>query len=410
MGTETLQELWGELRQQKLRTLLSLLGIAWGTLALVLLLAFSFGFEALFVERARGIGDALAIAWPQRTTIASHGFPAGRPVTVRREDVLAIAGEAPSLDAISAEFSTFERVRVGGAIHRVPISGVDPPFAQLRALPAQPGGRFPNERDMALRARVVFLGDVLARTLFRAQDPVGRTLTLRGVPFLVVGVLAPKLQDSDYGGQDKDRAYVPATTFLQTFGQRPVSNFVYRARHGVDQEQCTDEVVAALARRLSFDPSDRAAVSVWDTTEQTRMLGYIFLGFHAMLGIGGAFTLLVGGLGVAHLMHLMVRRRTPEIGLKLAVGATPARLRSEWLLQSLALVASGAGSGLALSAAAIAAVRASPAVTVVGLPHLPLPLWFATAALLAMIAIVAGWLPARTASRLDPVQALRGGT
>jgi ABC-type antimicrobial peptide transport system permease subunit len=168
-------------------------------------------------------------------------------------------------------------------------------------------------------------------------------------------------------------------------------------------------VVAAFARRLQFDPTDRDALSLWDTTEQRRMLGFIFLGFHTMLGIGGMFTLVVGGLGIAHLMQLMVRRRTIEIGLKLAVGAEPARIRNEWLAQALALVLTGAGGGLLLALAAIAAVRSSPFTEMVGRPFVPLPLAIATAALLAGIAFFAGYLPARAASRLDPVAALRGG-
>ncbi len=406
---ETLQELWRDLRAQKLRTALSLLGIAWGTLAVVLLLAFSFGFEELFAERARGLGDAVTIGWPSRTTLPAQGFPAGRLLRVDRDDVLTVAAEVPAVQAISAEFATTERVRLGGTVHRVPLSGVDPEFATLRSLRPAAGGRFPNARDGELRARVVFLGDVLAKTLFPQQDPLGRTVTLRGLTFTVVGVLQSKLQDSDYGGQDKDRAWIPATTFLAVFGQRGVSNFVFRAHDANAQDACTRELVAAFARRLQFDPADREAFSLWDTTEQRRMLGFIFLGFHTMLGIGGVFTLVVGGLGIAHLMQLMVRRRTVEIGLKLAVGAEPARVRNEWLVQALALVLAGAGGGLLLALAAIAAVRASPFTTQVGMPFVPLPLAIATAALLAGIAFVAGYLPARTASRLDPVAALRGG-
>ena len=406
---ETLHELWRDLRAQKLRTALSLLGIAWGTLATVLLLAFSFGFEELFAERARGLGDAVAIGWPSRTTLPARGLPAGRLLTIDRRDVLAIATEVPSLQAISAEYAITERVRLGGTVHRVPLSGVDPEFAMLRSLQPAAGGRFPNARDSELRARVVFLGDALSKTLFPLQDPLGRTVTLRGLTFTVVGVLQSKLQDSDYGGEDKDRAWIPATTFLAVFGQRGISDFVFRARDATRQEQCTTSVIAAFARRLQFDPADRGALSLWDTTEQSRMLGFIFLGFHTMLGIGGVFTLVVGGLGIAHLMQLMVRRRTVEIGLKLAVGAEPARVRNEWLVQALALVLPGAGGGLLLALAAIAAVRSSPVTKDVGMPFVPLPLAIATAALLAGIAFVAGYLPARAASRLDPVEALRGG-
>jgi putative ABC transport system permease protein len=406
---DTLHELLRDLGAQKLRTALSLLGIAWGTLATVLLLAFSFGFEELFVERARGLGDGLTIAWPNRTTLAARGLPAGRLLTIRRDDVTAVADEVSSLQSMSAEYALTERVRIGGTVHRVPLSGVDPQFAGLRSLRPAGGGRFPNTRDSELRARVVFLGDSLANTLFPRQDPIGRTVTLHGLSFTVVGVLQSKLQDSDYGGQDKDRAWIPATTFLAVFGQRGISNFVFRAIDATKQEECTRSVIAAFARRLQFDPSDREALSIWDTTEQRRMLSFIFLGFHTMLGIGGVFTLVVGGLGIAHLMQLMVRRRTVEIGLKLAVGAEPARVRNEWLLQALALVLAGAGGGLLFAIAAIAAVRSSPFTAQVGMPFVPLPLAIATAALLAGIAFVAGYLPARTASRLDPVSALRGG-
>jgi putative ABC transport system permease protein len=409
MFADTLRELGSELRAQKLRTLLSLLGIAWGTFALILLLAFSFGFERLFLTRARGLGDAVAIAWPQRTTRGWQGFPAGRLLAVRHADALALAQAVPELDGLSAEFATVERARVGGGTFRIPISGVDPPFSELRALAPQPGGRFPNARDAAQRARVVFLGDTLARTLFGARDPIGRTLTLRGMPFTVVGVMQRKEQDSDYGGRDENRAYVPATTFLQTFGERGVTNLVFRARDAHRQAECSAAMVRALAARLRFDPADEAALSVWDTTEQTRMLGYIFLGFHVMLALGGGFTLLVGGLGVAHLMQLLVRRRTTEIGLKLAVGATPTRIRNEWLLQTIALVASGAGGGALLAVAGIAAVRGSPATAHVGFPYLPPAIAILTASALAAVAFAAGAVPARRAARLDPIAALRGG-
>jgi putative ABC transport system permease protein len=409
MLADTLRELRGELRAQKLRTALSLLGIGWGTMALLLLLAFSFGFEELFAERQRGLGDGIAIAWPERTTMPARGFPSGRELVVHRDDLLAVQPSLRHCEALSAEFAVRERITIGGTVLQVPISGVEPVFATLRSLSPQPGGRFPNARDSALAARVVFLGDALARTLFPGQDPVGKTLSLRGQAFTVVGVLQSKLQDSDYGGQDKDRAWIPATTFLQSFGRRTISNLVYRGVDPTRPEVCTDELVAALAARLQFDPADRAALSVWDTTEQQRMMYYIFLGFHLMLAIGGAFTLLVGGLGVGHLMQLMVRRRIGEIGLKLAVGAAPSRIRGEWLLQALVLVIAGAGGGALLALLAIVAVRASPATEAVGRPFVPLPVAAATATLLAVVAFVAGYLPARRAAALDPVVALRGG-
>ncbi len=403
-----LRELWGELRQQRVRALLSLLSITWGTLSILLLLAFSVGFEELFAERQRGLGDSIAIAFPQRTTLPHAGFPVGRRLVVERDDVQALAAGVPGLAAISAEITTRERVTLGERALRITLSGVEPVYQQLRSIAAAPGGRFVDRIDLAEGRRVIFLGDGIARLLFAAEPAVGRTLVLRGAPFLVVGVLAPKLQDSDYNGRDESRAFVPITTFTQVFGQRQVSNFVFRARDPERQAECTAAVTAALAARLRFDPADRQALSVWDTTEQQRMLGYIFLGFHLMLGISGMFTMLVGGVGIANLMFLLVRRRTAEIGLKLAVGARPAQIRREVLNSALILVGAGGVLGALLAGIAVGLVTATPLPAEVGTPRVPPLLGLGATLLLLGTGLAAGWFPARRAAQLDPVAALRG--
>ncbi len=400
-------ELYRELRPQKVRAGLSLLSIAWGTLSVLLLLAFSFGFEDLFVTRSKGMGDSVAIAWPLRTTKPWQGYPSGRPLLIARDDVLALPALVPELHAISGEFVTSERVRVGASLHRVPLSGVDPTFAELRLLSPRAGSRFLNDVDARERRRVIFLGDGLASNLFGGESAVGKTLVLRNAPFTVVGVLQTKEQDSDYNGLDRNRAWIPATTFQALFGARHVSNLVFRAKEPRRQEDCSRAVVAALSRRLAFDPSDRDALNVWDTTESLRVLFFIFLGFHVMLGLSGAFTLLVGGVGIANLMYLLVRRRTREIGLKLAVGAQPRQILREWLTQTLLLVAVGAALGAGAAFALIAAVAHSSLVKEIGTPHVPPVLALVTVLLLALVGLLAGFFPARAAARLDPVVALR---
>ena len=404
---ETLKELTAELRRQRTRAVLSLLALAWGTLAVLLLLAFSIGFEDLFQERTRGMGDGVAVAWPRRTTRPWRGFAVGRAIRITRDDGLLLAAAVPGLAAVSPEFTIWERVRAGDRVLRVQLSGVEPCFGGLRMLEPQAGSRFFTPVDVADKRRVIFLGDGLAAQLFPAVDPVGRTLVLRGAPFTVIGVLQPKLQDSDYGSLDKDRAFVPATTFQALFGARYVDYLVFRARDTGRQAECSAAVVAALGARLGFDPTDRGALSVWDTTEQQRMLSWIFLGFHVILGISGAFTLLVGGVGVANLMFLLVRRRTPEFGLKLAVGARPAQIRREVLGQTLLLVGAGGALGALVAVAVVAVVAATPVVEQTGAPAIPPLLATVTALMLGGVGVLAGWFPARAASRLDPVVALR---
>lgn len=399
--------LWQDLRGQRTRALLTLLAVAWGTLSLLCLLAFSLGFEDLFQRRSAGIGDGVAIAWPARTTRPWQGFAAGRRVIVHREDVLALGASVPELRGVSAEFNAWIPLHQGARVLRTTLSGVDPEYGPLRSIHPRPGGRWLHGPDIAERRRVVFLGDRLAHDLFGGRDPIGATVMLQRTPFTVVGVLQPKEQDSDYQGLDEARAWVPATTWLELFGRRPVSDFVFRAGDPARQTAVTAAVVAALARRLRFDPADHRALSVWDTAEQQRMLGYIFLGFHVILGLSGAVTLLVGGIGVGHLMGFLVRRRTAEIGLKLAVGATRRTVQREVLLQTALLVLVGALLGAAAGGALIAAVARSPAAALVGTPFVTPALAAATVTLVAAVGMVAGWLPARSAARLDPVTALR---
>jgi putative ABC transport system permease protein len=401
------QTLWRELRRDRVRALFSLLGVAWGTLAMLVLLAFSVGMEELFAARMAGLGKGVAIAWPSRTSLSWNGLPAGRAIAITREDALAVAGAVPQLEAMSAEFRVGERVQTARAALRTTLAGVDACYATLRALVPQAGGRFLDARDVAERRRVVFLGDRLAARLFGSRPAVGESVQIGRVPYLVVGVLAHKEQDSDYGGRDENLAFLPATTLAQSFGRRVVNNLVFRAREPQRQAECTAAVVAALAARLRFHPHDLQALSVWDTTEQQRMMDYIFLAFHVVLGIAGLVTLLAGAVGIAHLMHLMVRKRSAELGLALAVGALPGQLRREILGQTVLLVACGGLLG-ALAAMGIVWIGAAgPWTAETGVPRIPLALGLAATALLLGCGILAGTQPARVASRLDPVAALR---
>lgn len=404
-----LGELWIELRRQPIRSCTSLAGIAWGTLSLILLLAFSVGFEALFVERSKGLGDGITIAWPARTTRAWQGLPPGRPVLVSHEDVQALGAAVSSVESISAEFERYLRVETRDKVLRVQVSGVDASFGDLRSLTARGRGRFLNHADTFERRRVIFLGDAIARALFGQTDPVGESVRMGETPFLVVGVLAAKTQDSDYGSRDRDRVFVPASTYRDVWGTRNVNNFVFRTRDGVARDNCSAQLLTALAARLRFDPSDREALTLWDTSEQQRVLSSIFLAFHVVLGIAGLFTLLAGAVGIGNLMFLLVRRRQREIGLKLALGALPSQVRREVLGPTLVLIALGAGIGAALAVGVVALAGAGPWTEDIGVPRIPYALAAACIALISCTGLVAGYFPARAAERVDPITAMSNG-
>lgn len=388
------------------RAVATVLGVAWGTFAVVGLGAFGTGLEENMATRAAGMGQGIVIFWPGRTTQPWQGIPEGRALRVRAEQVRDLAEQVPGLARVSPEYSRFARLKRGEAIYRPQLTGVDPDYGALRKLDPQPGGRFLNARDLAEARDVVFLGDHVAGQLFGADDPVGRTLILADRPFTVVGVLQPKFQDSDYGALDEARAFIPTSTYERLFGARFVHDFVLQATQPEALPDVIDGVFASLGRTLGFDPADRLAFGIWDTTEGDRVRAQAFDAMALLTLLAGALTVLVGAIGVGNLMFLLVRRRQAEIGLRLALGARPRWVMRAVLGEALLLIAAGGALGFLAAAGVAALVGASPLAADLGQPRISGALALGTCTLLAVVGLLAGWFPARRAARLDPATAL----
>ena len=246
-----LSQLLRDLRSQKLRTFLTTFGIVWGTVAVSLLLAFGQGLHKQIIKSAAGLGDRIVIAWPSRTSMPFEGLGKGRPILLTEEDLAAVTGEARGLAAISSEYTDSFKVHRGDKDLRVDVSGVGPVFGEMRNLIPVPGGRFINAIDVAERRRVAFLGDEFAKDLFGKDDPVGKTFMAQGSPFLVVGVLKGKEQDSSYSGRDKDKLFIPWTTFKAITGQKAVDLFIFKA----ETPAMNAAVILTVFRARNDDPS-----------------------------------------------------------------------------------------------------------------------------------------------------------
>jgi putative ABC transport system permease protein len=229
---------------------------------------------------------------------------------------------------------------------------------------------------------------------------------IENVPFLVIGVMEHKDQDSSYSGRDERKAFIPDTTFRSLYSEQYVSDFIFQATSASLVPEVTRKVYEVLSRRLKFDPKDKEAVGMWDTTEMAKFFFTFFLTFRLFLGIIGSFTLIVGGIGVSNIMYVVVEERTREIGIKLAVGAKPAYIQRQFLAETLTLTAVGGFLGFLITIAVIALFPQS-AVEFVGRPEASPLVILTTTVLLGIIGGVAGYFPARRASLLDPVHALK---
>jgi putative ABC transport system permease protein len=403
-----LREFLADLKAQRLRTALTVLGIAWGTVAVVVLLAFGVGLERQTTKRFHGLGDRIVLLFGGRTTRSFGGFPEGRYISLREEDGGLLQREIADIVALSPEYNNRRTpVRRGTQSANPNITGVYPVYGDLRNIIADSGGRFLNQRDQDERRRVAVLGDELASLLFRSEPPVGGQILIGEVPFTVVGVMRPKTQNSSYNGRDKDRVFIPASTHTALFGDRHVNNLVYRtAAPGVTKE-VERRVYQTLGRRYAFDPADQDALSVWDTTEWEQEFAYLFLAFNIFFAIVGSFTLTVGGIGVANIMYIVVRERTREIGLKRSVGATRRDILFQFFGESFLIVGLGAALGFALSWGIVALLGFVPMQEFVGTPTISPVVLSVTVMLLAGIGVLAGFFPARKAAKLDPVECLR---
>ena len=196
MLRDALLQLHRDLKSQKLRTLLTVFGLVWGTVAVTLLLAFGTGLKKQLIKSTAGLGDRICISWPGLTSIPYQGLGKGRRIRITDEDLEAIRPRVDGLKRMSSEYSDSWKMVYNLKTYPVDVSGVLPEFAEMRNLIPVPGGRFINPLDMKSQRRVIFLGNEVAETVFgKGTDPVGKTVLFNGSPFLVVGVLTKKQQE-----------------------------------------------------------------------------------------------------------------------------------------------------------------------------------------------------------------------
>ena len=411
---ELIAQSWQALMRNRLRSVLTMLGIVWGLASVVILLAYGQGLGGSVLHAFMNMGNNVLVMWPGQTSLQAGGQRAGKAVHFEYEDVEAIREEVPIIRAVSAEVSQNFGVKRGTRVVSIEVRGVEMPYGQMRRIDVE-DGRYFNESDFVDHRRVVIMGYDANKRVFQGAPSVGQTVSIGGMDFEVIGVMRNKIQDSMYNGPDNADGFVPFHLFRDLKNVRDPGVIVIQPTAPELNKQALAAAREVLARRHHFDPKDEKATPTWDTIEDRAMVNGFSIGLQVVLGVIGAVTLSVGGIGVMNIMLVSVTERTREIGLRKALGARRRHVLVQFLLEALVLTFAGGLIGMAVAVLLTWVIPPMPLYSGFYKTanhegdiflHTSSSVMLASFVILSAIGMVSGFFPALKASRMDPVEAL----
>jgi putative ABC transport system permease protein len=404
---QSLQTLWAH----KLRSFLTMFGIAWGVGSLLLLVGLGEGFRSGQEKNLAELGRNIMFTFAGRIPAVEGSLASAQPYHITHGDYLAIRGEARHIGAISPVLER-DDIRASSDYRSTngQVFGVTPDYNQIRNVPVA-NGRWMNGEDNSERRRVAVVGWELLKDMFPGRPAVGSTILLNGAEFKVIGVLA-KLGKEGHNGTNI-RIFMPLNTMRVLFplkeanSEDAISFLNYQPRSREEHLQAKQEVHQIIARRHNFSAKSEDAFDDWDTIEGSRRVGLIFDAMDSFLGAVGLVTLALGAIGIINIMLVSVSERTREIGLRKALGATRRDILVQFFLEGAFLTGLSGGTGVLITYLVIKGLATLPAPEGFDTPRI-VPLSALAAILaLALAGIAAGLYPASKAAKLEPVEALR---
>jgi putative ABC transport system permease protein len=404
---QSLATLWAH----KLRSFLTMFGIAWGVGSLLLLVGLGEGFRSGQAKQLKNLGQDIMFTFPGRIPAVEGSAQSGRTYHFTYEDYLAVRGEARMLKHLSPVLNR-EDIRAVSDYGSTngQVFGIAPEYNQIRNVPVGPGRWF-NDEDNTETRRVAVVGWELLKNIFPGRPAVGSPILLNGIRFEIIGVLSKVGQDGNNG--TNARIFIPIETMRNLFrlkeqnSEDAISFLNYRPLTPSGNLAAKQEVHDIIARRHGFDPKLTESFEDWDTIEDNKRVAKIFDGMDYFLGVVGVITLALGAIGIINIMLVSVTERTREIGLRKALGATHRAILTQFFVEGAFLTALSGGIGLAITTALVTVLAALPAPEGFDTPRI-VPSSAAIAILsLAFAGIAAGLYPARQAALLQPVEALR---
>jgi putative ABC transport system permease protein len=427
--TEAILQSLQNLRANKLRSCLTMFGILWGMISVVVLSATGEGFRRGNDKVLLELGKNIGIVWGGRTSLQAGGERAGREIELTLDDARAIAAESSMVAVVSPELER-GAVKVKSAYNSATarVSGVEPQYQEIRTIELEYGRNFAWQ-DEAQVARVAIVGFDVCEQLFGKRSALGETVTLNGMPYTVVGKIRKKKQDSNYSGPDNSKIFVPFAAMTRDLPRRDaapgkLSDIIVTPKDWVADQlpsvlndrtgRIEDidwpleiNVRGILARRHGFDPVDKQAIAMWDTSLNTLMFGRMISHMKQFFTIVGIVTLALGGIGVMNIMLVAVKERTREIGVRKALGATTGHIQRQFFLEGFFLTMLSGGAGMLVALGLCWLVNLAPMPDRFSGMVLSWQAGVFSLLTLVAIGIVTSTYPARRAAELPPVEALR---
>ncbi|NIM90125.1 MAG: FtsX-like permease family protein [Candidatus Aminicenantes bacterium] len=401
-----------ELKIQRKRITLTIFALAWGTFSIVVLLAFGEGLNRQMMKATHGLGEGIVFIYSGQTSKPYKGLGKGRRIFLREEDIDLLRNRIPRIELISPENDRSSNTMIyGRKTITERVIGVFPSFGEMRKYYPERGSRFINSLDLKNKKRVIFLGNDLKDKLFGPEEAVGKSIMVNSIPFLVIGVMKDKLQNSMYNGPDSQKAAIPFTTYQAIYGDKYLDRLIYKPSDVTQSESVKKEVYRILAEKYKFDPDDTQALNVWDMVEEEELMTKIFFGIEIFMSIIGSLTLIVAGVGVANIMYVSAKRRTKEIGIKMAIGAKKKHVLLQFISEALMIAFIGGAGGVLGSFLLVELFKFVPlegfVADLLAHPVISVDIMILTALILGIIGFLAGIFPARKAASQNPVEALR---